>query len=95
MLDNFPIYYPSTGVNNGVCPLNQSNFFNFGENLLSYFMPDIPEGVGPFLLKLCLKKWNINQKVYGLNAPCLNERISSFHYGKEYGTRKSEQRFYF
>ncbi len=94
MLDNFPSCYPSIGVNNGVCPLNQSNFFYFGENLLSDFMPDILEGVGPFLLKFFLIKWNINQKEYGLNALCLNERISSFRYGREYGTRKSEQRFY-
>lgn len=91
-LDNFPSGDPSAGVK-GVCPLNQSNFFHFGENLIFDCMHDIAEGVGPFLLKLCLKEWNINKKEYGLNAACLNERFASFHYGRYDSTNKPSPRF--
>ncbi len=45
-------------------------------------MHDIPEGVGPFLLKLCLNHWNTNKIEYGITADFLNQRISSFHYSR-------------
>jgi hypothetical protein len=39
-----------------VCPLNQRNFVHFRENLLFDCMHDIPEEVGPFLLKLGIEE---------------------------------------
>ncbi|KAK4030523.1 hypothetical protein OUZ56_023766 [Daphnia magna] len=40
-----------------------------------------------------VKEWNINKKEYGLNAACLNERFTSFHYGRYGSTNKPSPRF--
>ncbi|KAK4030543.1 hypothetical protein OUZ56_023786 [Daphnia magna] len=63
------------------------------QDALDNFPSGDPKGVGPFLLKLCLKEWNINKKEYGLNAACLNERFASFHYGRYDSTNKPSPRF--
>ena len=91
-LDYVPGGDASTGIK-GSCPLNKSNFFHIGENLIFDCMHDIPEGTGPFFLKICLREWNINKKEYGLTAEFLNERIVSFHYGRYDSTNKPSPRF--
>lgn len=74
-IENFPNGDPSSGIR-GACPYNESRFFHIGENLIMDSMHDIPEGVGPFILKLCLNEWNTNRKDYGLTAEFINQRHS-------------------
>ena len=59
-LDNVPGGDARTRIK-GSCPLNKSNFFHIGENIIFDCMHDIPEEPGPFFLKICLREWIINK----------------------------------
>ena len=70
---------PATGIK-FVSPLNESTFFNVGENHVLDEMHDFAEGVVPFLFKLCIKHLMNNHPEYGIYADTINTRITLFNF---------------
>lgn len=62
--------------------LNESRFFHVTENIVFDAMHDILEGVGPFLLMLCIRHWNETKPEYKMKSEELNKRLKDFHYGR-------------
>ena len=70
---------PASGVK-FVSPLNDSAFFNVGENRVLDEMHDFTEGVVPFLFNLCIKYLMENHPEFEICADTINTRINVFNF---------------